>query len=367
MTKKKKVILLGKLPPPYMGPAIATKILLESDLCNQFEIIFLNTKANDSINTLGKWSFGKIFKNISLYFKLAGLILRNKPDLVLIPISQTTSGFIKDSFYILIARLLGRKVLLQLRGSNFKNWLTASSGFVKGYVKFVLKRTNGIIVLGNKLKYLFADYFPQEKIFVVPNGADYIIPKMKRSSEEVKIIYLSNLLSSKGIEDVFDAVNILYQENKNFSVDLIGEWLHEETKKYCLELMQKNKLPIRIHTSEASKDKLRFLASADIFVFPPREPEGHPWAIVEAMAAGLPVISTDKGAITESVKDGINGYIVGPKHPEQIAEKLQTLIADKNLREKMGKESRDLYLKEFTEAKMVEKLAKVFYTIIEEK
>ena len=364
---KKKVILLGKLPPPYMGPAIATKILLESDLCNQFEVFFLNTKANDSINTLGKWSFGKIFKNISLYFKLAGLIIKNKPDLVLVPISQTTSGFVKDSFYILIARFLGKKVLLQLRGSNFKNWLSASSGFVNGYVKFILNRANGIIVLGNKLKYLFADYFPTEKIFVVPNGADYVIPEVKKSADEVKIIYFSNLLSSKGIEDVFEAINILYQSNKNFSVDLIGEWLHEETKNYCLTIMEKNKLPIRIHNSEASKDKLLFLTSADIFVFPPRDPEGHPWAIVEAMAAGLPVISTNKGAITESVKDGINGYVVEPKHPEQIADKLQTLIADKNLREKMGKESRNLYLKEFTEAKMVEKLANVFNTVIEER
>jgi glycosyltransferase involved in cell wall biosynthesis len=222
-------------------------------------------------------------------------------------------------------------------------------------------------VLGNKLKYLFVDYFPEERIFVVPNGADYIIPEVKKSQDEVKIIYFSNLLSSKGIEDVFEAINILYQSNKNFSVDLIGEWLHEEIKKHCLEIMQKNKLPIRIHNSEASKDKFRFLAGADIFVFPPREPEGHPWAIVEAMAARLPVISTDKGAITESVKDGINGFIVEPEHPDQIAEKLQTLIADKNLREKMGKESRNLYLKEFTEAKMVEKLANVFNALIEEK
>jgi len=364
---KKKVLLLGKLPPPYMGPAIATAIILNSSLKDKFELIFLNTKANDSINTLGKWSVGKIFKNFSLYFKLVGLILKNKPDLILIPISQTTSGFVKDSFYILMARLFRKKVLLQLRGSNFKNWLNNSSGTVRWYVKFILKRSRGIIVLGNKLKYLFEDYFPEEKIFVVPNGADYNIPERKNISEEIKILYLSNLLASKGIEDVFNAVEILYRENKNFSVDLIGEWLQEETKKRCLDLKEKHKLPIRIHTSEASKNKLSFLAEADIFVFPPREPEGHPWAIIEAMAAGMPVISTDKGAITESVIDGLNGYIVEPKHPEIIAQKLQTLISDKNLREKMGKESRNLYLKNFTEEKMVSTLSAVFNTILEEK
>ncbi len=85
------------------------------------------------------------------------------------------------------------------------------------------------------------------------------------------------------------------------------------------------------------------------------------------MAAGLPVISTDKGAITESIIDRVNGYIVEPKSPEIIAQKLQILISDKNLREKMGKESRNLYLKNFTGEKMVENLATAFNTIIEEK
>lgn len=364
---KKKVILLGKLPPPYMGPAIATRILLGSALCKNFDIVFLNTKANDSITTLGKWSLGKIFRNISLYFKLAGLILKNKPDLVLIPISQTNSGFLKDSVYILVARLFGKKILLQLRGSDFKNWSGSTSPVIRRYIKFILKRTKGMIVLGHKLKYLFEDYYPSEKIFVVPNGADYDIPKRENTSAEIKILYLSNLLSSKGIEDVFDAVNILYRENKGFSIDFIGEWLHEETKKYCLSLAEKNKLPVRIHSSEASKDKFRFLSEADIFVFPPRSPEGHPWAIIEALAAGLPIISTDRGAITESVLDGINGFIVEAGQPAVIAKKLQTLLADKNLRENMGKESRNLYLKNFTEEKMVNRLTEAFNTVIESK
>ncbi len=206
---KKKVLLLGKLPPPYMGPAIATAIILNSSLQDKFQLIFLNTKANDSINTLGKWSLRKVFKNFSLYSKLVRLILKNKPDLILIPISQTTDGFLKDSFYILIALLFRKKVLLQLRGSDFKNWLSASSGFVRWYVKFILKKSRGIIVLGNKLKYLFEDYFSEKYIFVVPNGANYNIPERKENSQEVKIIYLSNLLASKGIEDVFAAIKIL--------------------------------------------------------------------------------------------------------------------------------------------------------------
>lgn len=368
---KPKVILLGKLPPPYMGPAIATGILLNSDLKNRFGMLFLNTKANDSINTLGKWNVGKVFKNISIYARLLRMVIKHKPDLVLIPISQTTTGFIKDSLFIIIAKLFGRRVLVQLRGSNFQNWINGASGLTKTYVRFMLRRTQGVIVLGNKLRYLFEPYFKPGQIFVIPNGADYELPARSRQTGMVKILYLSNLLSSKGIGDVFDAIVILNEEVKKgllppFSVDLIGEWLHVHTKDYCLGLLEKYQLPIVVHSSEASKQKLQFLADADVFVFPPREPEGHPWSIVEAMAAGLPVISTDQGAITESVIDGTNGFIVAPGQPGMIAGKLRTLILDKSLREQMGKASRALYLTNFTEARMVDRYTDTFHALIKQ-
>lgn len=363
---KRKVLILGKLPPPYMGPAIATGIILNSDLKNRFILSFLNTKANDSISTLGKWNFQKVFRNVSIYFKMLAKMIKHRPDVVLIPISQTTTGFVKDSLFIWIARAFGGKVVVQLRGSNFKNWINQASPKAKRYVSRMLQKTQGVIVLGNNLRYLFEDYYPAERIFVVPNGANYQIPNRQASNrEEFKILYLSNLLSSKGIEDVFEAIAILKETHAGFSVDFIGEWLHENTKQYCLKLAEEKQLPVRIHSSEASRNKFQYLSNADVFVFPPREPEGHPWSIVEAMAAGLPVISTDQGAIVESVIDGVNGYVVEPKHPDQIANKLRLLIDNKNLREKMAQAARNLYLQNFTEEKMVDRFSDVFNQTID--
>jgi glycosyltransferase involved in cell wall biosynthesis len=361
---KQKMLLLGKLPPPYMGPSIATEILLKSGLKNNFELIHLDTKINHKISSFGTWSFGKFFRNLSIYFKMISLTRKTKPDIVLVPISQTTTGFLKDSLFILIAKFFDRKVVLQLRGSNFKTWVSNSSFLNKWYVKYILKKTQGIIVLGNNLRHLFTDYYPDDKIFAVPNGGYYSFPE-KNKTEELKILYLSNLLASKGIEDVFKAVEIISKKGDiKFSVDVIGEWYNEEDKKRCLTIKASNHLPINVHLSKGLDEKFQYLANADIFVFPPREPEGHPWCIVEAMAAGLPIISTDMGAIIESVIDGENGFIVEPKHPEQIAEKLELLMKNEALRKKMGMAGRELYLANFTEAKMVEKLTATFNNII---
>jgi glycosyltransferase involved in cell wall biosynthesis len=362
---KPKVLLLGKLPPPYIGPSIATEIILKSSLNNYFELIHLDTKINNEIRSFGRWNLGKVLRNISIYFKMISLVRKTKPDVVLIPISQTTTGFFKDSLFILIAKLFNRKIIVQLRGSNFKTWVSHSSSINRWYVKQILNKTKGIIVLGNKLKYLFEDYYPGSKIFVVPNGADYNIPKRNKSNE-IKILYLSNLLASKGIEDVFKAIEILNNKTDiKFSIDVIGEWYNEHDKKICLSIKENNQLPIHIHSSKGVKEKFQYLADADIFLFPPREPEGHPWSIVEAMSAGLPIISTDMGAITESVMDGVSGFIVESKHPEQIAEKLELLMKDTELRNKMGEASRSLYLANFTETRMMERLTAVFNEIIE--
>ncbi|MBL7913714.1 MAG: glycosyltransferase [Bacteroidia bacterium] len=364
---KYKLLILGKLPPPYMGPSIAFQILINSGLKNEFNLDYLDVTANENLNTLGKWSLKKVFTNLDIYRKLGKKLKNNKPDVVLIPISQTGLGFFKDSVFIVICKLYGCKVMIQLRGSGFKHWVQNSNPLNKFYVNLILKIPKGVIVLGNNLKYLFADYFKENEIYVVPNGGNYNVnDRTYTNNNKVKLIYLANLQPSKGIEDVIDALVILNKKLPNsFSMTIIGEWRKNETKIKCLDIIEKNNLPVTFYNSEVSKNKFDYLTSSDIFIFTPREPEGHPWVIVEAMASGLPIISTDQGAIIESVIDGVNGYIVPVKSPDIIADKLITLINNYDLRHKMSVSSRNMYLEKFTETKMVSNYTSALKSVIE--
>ena len=363
---KPKILLLGKLPPPYMGPAVATQILLRSKLNECYELVHVDTNVHEALETIGVWKSDKVWKNVAIYVEFARVLQRERPDLVLIPISQATLGFLKDSVFILLSRLLGRKTVLQLRGSNMKNWLAAASAPMRHYVEAVIRSTQAAIVLGRNLRYLFADYHPDEWIFAVPNGADYEMPpRAAEKSGPVRVLYLANLMRSKGIEDVIEAAHLLNSRCPGaFAVDVIGAWLDAETQHRCDALMRTYQPPVTIHPPVHGPEKLRRLTEADIFVFPPREPEGHPWVIVEALAAGLPIISTDQGTITESVMDGENGFIVAPRRPEQIAEKLQLLIQDASLRQTFGEASRRHYLENFTEDKMVDQLRHAFDSVL---
>jgi glycosyltransferase involved in cell wall biosynthesis len=82
------------------------------------------------------------------------------------------------------------------------------------------------------------------------------------------------------------------------------------------------------------------------------------------MAAGMPVISTDQGAIAEYVIDGDNGFIVKKQSPEMIAEKVLVLAGDPERRAAMGRRSRELYEENLTENSLVERLSGVFCSVL---
>ncbi len=351
-----------------MGPSVAFEILINSELKNYYQLLHLDVKANASLDTLGKWGFKKIFSNLTIYKNLYTLLKNEKPDLVLIPISQATIGFVKDSVFILLCRLTQTRCLVQLRGSDFKRWVDSSGAITQWYVKKVLKFTKGVLVLGNNLKYLFTEYFNDNQIFVAPNGGNYAIPPAIKNGElQVHIIYLANLQSSKGIEDVLQAMVQIENTIPGASrLTVIGAWRKEETRISCLKIVEEHKLPVTFLPPEVSRNKFHHLSLSDIFVFTPREPEGHPWVIVEAMASGLPVISTDQGAIRESVTDNENGFIVPSRDPAAIATKLILLINNTELRNRMGRKSRLLYEEKFTEERMVQNYIRAFDRVIAE-
>ena len=350
-----------------MGTAVWFETLQQADWGEEWQVEFFNVNIHKSMKTLGKTRWQSIPENLKLYRKLKKQLKKTTYDLVLIPISQETIGFIKDSFFVRIAVKRVGKVLLMLHGSNFQNWQDNSAAWVRKYTTATLKKTDGVIVLGQKLKSLFTNHYSSNHIHVVPNGADFDFPESDgKKDDTMNILYLSNLQPSKGIEDVIDAMELLTSKHKVILLTVVGQWRDEATKTRCLHKVNEQQLPVTFAGPVYSEEKLIYFSDADVFVFPPRAPEGHPLVLVEAMAAGLPVISTDQGAITESVTDGENGFIVRPEHPEEIAEKINWLIAHPEKRIEMGQRSRDFYNRSFTTGAMISRYKKVFTTVLKQ-
>ncbi len=360
-----KVMILGKVPPPHIGPAVATQIILNSELNDRYNLIHFDTKINTHVQDLGKVRFSK-FKSVwDMYRRFGKTLKKTKPEVILIPIGQTTVGFFKDLPLIRRSIKSGAKVVLHLRGSAFRTWFDALDPIRRNRVKRVLKATHGVIVLGENLRHLFDGLYPEERIHVVPNGGDYTFPA--RKNPNLRITYLANYLPGKGLAEVLEALKLLGDKPDlpNFEFVGYGQWDDEEYRRKCMAIAGDLDVRCTLNGPISGSDKWQALADTDIFVFAPSSPEGHPWSVVEALAAGLPIVATDQGAISQNVDDGKNGFLIDHPQPEFLARHFETLLKDEELRREMGRESRNIYESGFTEAAMVENLARVFDELLE--
>ncbi len=366
--QKPTVLLIGALPPPHIGPTLATEIILKSRLNETFEIIHLDTSDPRDLNTLTRFDLQNVWLALKSYLALVALLIRRRPRLVYLLTNQTTIGYLRDSIYILLARLFGCKVVGHLRGGNFRNWYEAAHPLMRWYVRRIQPLLHGQIVLGECLRGLYRGLMPEEHIFVVPNGKDIrITPKRARErSSRCHVMFLANMKEAKGVLDVLHAARIVHEKKMDAEFHFVGAWSDQSTREKIETFLASNQgLPIVWHGKRTGVAKARVFDNSDLFVFPTYYPaEGHPWVIVEAMAAGLPIIATDHAAIPESVLDGENGIIVEKRNPAMLAEAIMRLCKDARLRREMGARSRALYEERFTEARMIGGLEVVFKAVL---
>ncbi|MCB2203157.1 glycosyltransferase family 4 protein [bacterium] len=359
---KDKVLILGKLPPPYMGPAIATKIIMGSRmLSDRYYMVHFNTGIHKAFRESTRHQYGAVFKNINLYVRFVVALSTQRPSLVQIPISQSTIGFLKDSVYIWLSSLFGRRVVVVLRGSALLQWQNNASVATRVYYRMTMKRVATGLVLSKRLTGQLENVLPMNRISVVTNGADYDIPDHRTRGRVVTVLYLSNLQPSKGIIETINGVRVLKNMGIDCLLNVVGAWRDEKTERICKKVVRENGLSVRFFGVVSEwEDKCKLLMQADIFTFTPKAPEGQPWSIIEAMACSLPVVSSNMGAIPDMVKDGYNGIVLDIVSPDEIAIALAKLIRDRELREEMGRNSKKIYDDRYTEVNMVNSIINGF-------
>ena len=202
-------------------------------------------------------------------------------------------------------------------------------------------------------------FFGSNACIVNGSGVDMNFFERKPLPDTPVILMVARLLWSKGIREFLQAVPIVKKAHPETKVLLVGglDSNDEAISKIDLELAVKK---YDIEYCGHADDVRPFLARCSIFVLPSYH-EGLPRSVLEAMAVGRPIITTDVSGCRETVIDGINGFLVPPKDGEALAEKLIRLIEDSSLCNKMAEESYQICKKKF-EVSLINKLinAKMF-------
>ncbi|MHC4576181.1 MAG: glycosyltransferase family 4 protein [Planctomycetota bacterium] len=351
-----RVAFLAPTPPPVMGPSVATEIVLGEPPPRDLELLHIDTADRRSLRTLGRLDLKNVWVALRTYARLFWMLATKRPRLVYIPLSQTTVGFLRDSVLILMARLFLRRSLLHLRGGYFRRWYDAECGrWMRAWVRWTLRRTDGVIVLGETLRPLFAGLLPPAAIHVVPNGNDY--PELAACERryvgrtDFRLLFLGNLIPGKGPGEVLLAAPRVLRAHPEVRFVFAGAARDPAFQRWARGFVAARGLSGRVEfTGPVDRArKLELLCAADLLVYPTHyRNEGHPWVIVEALAAGLPVVSTDRGCIRECVRD--NGRLVPQEDADAVAEALVDLLGRPAELERMAEASRALHAERFTRA-----------------
>jgi glycosyltransferase involved in cell wall biosynthesis len=354
-----KILLMGPLPPPYHGQSIAF-----ATIAKQFE-----GRKHIVINLSNKNSF---LKGLVLCLKIIFVVLFKKIDVIYFTCSRSFFSSIRDIVLLLCARVKKIRVINHLHGNTFYRFYHSAPLWYRPIVKQVYDWVDTTIVLLPTMKEQFKD-FPKMKIKTVANCYlseldELPLRKVKRDNT-VKLLYLSNLMESKGIILLLEACGCLFQIYPNLSLNIAGTFIADEfstqeqikkrfenlynslKKKYSTQIDYKG-----IVSGNAKKE---LLWDSDIFILPTYyPPEAFPLSIIEAMRAGNCIISTTHNLIPEIITSE-NGTLIEPRSSEAIVTVLNDICFDKEQLYKIQNYNIDYAVRNYQESKYIEQVLSI--------
>ena len=345
---KPRLVVVGPLPPPHHGVAISTSLVVKSDeLRRRFRLEHFDTSDHRTLQNVGRWDVRNIAEALGAIGGFT-IRLRGVPGIVYLPISQGLPGLTRDTLFIRIASARGWKVVTHLRGSELGDVYRRQPRAVRAWLRRAFDRLDSLAVLGESLRPAVAGLVPAGKVAVVPNGTPD--PGLNGKPERTESgLFLGNLLPRKGVLQAFEAAQIVIDRHPSARFVFVGDCPDESLGRQLRLRAQRTGGRISVRPAVTGAEKLKLLASSAFLLFPPVKPEGQPRVVLEAMAAGLPVIATDRGAIAETVVDGECGYVLSDPEPTQLAERVLRLLDDPELRSSMSRAAHSRYLARFTQ------------------
>ncbi len=361
----KRVLCILHLPPPIHGAAMVGKLIYDSELINKkLKCKYINLTTAGSISDIGKNSYKKFIIFLRLYKKIFFTLIKNKYDLCYLTINSSGPSFYKELIIVLILKVFRQHIVYHYHNKGISN--NQSTFLLSLLYRFQFKNAR-VILLSSKLYYDIQKFVPKHRVYYCSNG----IPDFKHDFNHVankgsipNILFLSNMLITKGIEVLLKTCQILVERKLQFHCNIAGEWTQEMSRIKYENICKDYKICSNITAfgKIQGEEKESLFAKSDIFVFPSYYPrECFPLVILEAMKWALPVISTDEGAISEIIDIGVTGDIVTRKNPEKLADSICRLLDNPALIESMGLKGRKKFMNLYT----LERFEQRFVDVIE--
>ncbi len=357
------VLFIMHMPPPVHGASMVGKLIRDSKVINgAFEGHYINLTTADSLADIGKVGFKKGMAFVRLLHTIQQEIRRVKPDVVYVTPNSAGGAFYKDFVVVeTVRRTLGKvnkkgRVVLHFhnKGVKMRQENRLDDLLYRRFFKGVK-----VILLAEALYGDVAKYVKREDVVFCGNGIpDFPLENVAKDHGVPRLLFLSNMMATKGVWELLDALAVLRGKGIRFCCDFVGGWkdvrpeeFGRRVEAYGLDSC------VCAHGAKYGMDKEVFFEQADIFVLPSYT-EAFPLTVLEAMQHGLAVVASNVGGMSGLVADGVTGRLIGGNEPiltmdyrpdpQELASVLEDIIVNRELCRTMGKGGGRRFKEEFT-------------------
>ncbi len=355
-----RILIVGPLPPPYTGQSVSFKKLKEQLESNHRigHVYHVNT-APQKAHITGKASLNRLLETSKLVLRFLVMLIFKQPSVIYLTKGSTKNGFMRDYILLIIKKIFSPKArfIVHLKGGNYDKLYESCTPKYQRKIVWFLENVSSIIVLGKSLVKMY-DFLPSvhNKITVIENALTIDNPlsieslQVKHKENIVQLLFLSNLIYTKGYGHLLEACKILLERGvNNFHLTFAGEFMKspDDPSTINIDAYQQNFLNM-ISSAEINAyvsyngpitgdQKKLALEKTHVFILPTQyHVEGQPVSIIEAMAYGCAIIATNYRSIPDLIEDQANGILVDYENPARLADALEGLIKN---REKLAQYS----------------------------
>jgi len=323
-----------------------------------------------------------LFKDVFAFFEILALLFRLKPDIIHVNSSKAGGIVGKAAWYYKLISRRKPRLIFTAHGWAFNEdrpkWQIL---LIKVFSKVTALFCDKIICVSEYDRQIAINdkIAPSNKLVAIHNGIDIkTISFLPREEAQKKLLnktptlvigtiaewtknkglfYLLETFRDSPLGTVFQRRTVLKGLSLSMTLVIIGSGENPDKEK-MYQFIEKNNLK-NVHLIEWIDNAAVYLRAFDIFILPSIK-EGLPYTIIETMAAGVPIITTNVGGIPEMIDDNVSGILIQPKNSQQLAEKILELINNPEIAQKMTQKAQEKVVKEFSLEKMIKETKKLY-------
>ncbi|NVB84263.1 MAG: glycosyltransferase family 4 protein [Kofleriaceae bacterium] len=338
---------------------VVNQMVADSELlASLFDVEVLPLAFARSFEDLDRMSVRKLVRTMMTAVRLVHVLVVRRPDAVYFTLAPAGAAFYRDCMLVAIMKVAGVPRIYHLHGKVTRARHALHRWAFDGA---------WLIHLSERLTSGLPNVVPRERVLVVPNGvADQEPIDRTPRRGRVRLLFLSNVTETKGPMVLIAALGMLHAAGIPFEATIAGAVHDQRFLELCKGEIRRHRLHKLVHYVGPAygERKQRLFEAHDVFVLPTRR-DAFPLVALEAMQAGLPVVTTREGALPEIVEVGKTGFLVPPGDPVSLAKCLAALVPDRALQRQLGANGRARYLAKYTQAEFERNLADALVTCMD--